>query len=96
MRLSQWLDVAPPGHEFRRGALQLLVKIANRSQRLPASLFIRGLEMEDTPREYGGFADVFRGTYLGVPVAVKRLRVRKDDTSARQVRLSLFDLPSFP
>jgi hypothetical protein len=102
MRLPQWLDVASPVHEFRRGALQLLVKISNRSGRLPESLFIRGLVVEDVPLVHGGFADVFRGSYLGVPVAVKRLRVLEDDKSARQVSsspyhsLSLCDLSIYP
>jgi hypothetical protein len=62
-------------------AISVLVKLAAESNELPSSLFIHGVnagESRDACR-VGGFADVFRATYQGRSVAVKRLRIMESD-----------------
>jgi hypothetical protein len=58
-------------------ALRFHVKLAARSQELPTSLFLRGVDLGGVwdPAFMGGFADVFRARYQGLDVAVKRLRI---------------------
>jgi serine/threonine protein kinase len=52
------------------------VKLAASSHELPPSLFVNEIVLDSRdPSFFGGFADVFRGTYRGIPVAVKRPRV---------------------
>jgi hypothetical protein len=52
----------------------MLVDIAAASNELPQSLFIRGVHLSSrSAGERGGSADVFRGTYDGHFVALKRL-----------------------
>jgi hypothetical protein len=63
--------------------------LASKSGVLPPSLFIRGVDLGENrePEDFGGFADVFRATYKGMEVALKRLRMRaKDDVRLHQVR----------
>jgi hypothetical protein len=65
----------------RRKAVSLLVKLSAESGIIPRDLFIQVVDIgEDRgPWEAGGFADVFRGTYNGQKVAVKRLRIFNAD-----------------
>jgi hypothetical protein len=79
-----------------RIAIYLLIKLASNSGELPPSLFLSGVEIATRdPDAVGGFADIFRGTYQGVAVAIKRLRLstagRDDIHKVRrfQVRSSL-------
>ena len=53
------------------------MKLAAESNELPPSLNIYGVDIgtERDPCAMGGFADIFRGTYDGREVAVKRLRM---------------------
>jgi hypothetical protein len=62
--------------------LYQMVKLATFSQELPPSLYIRGVDLGGTrdPTYPGGFSDVFRATYQGEPVAVKRMRVYVDES----------------
>jgi hypothetical protein len=71
----QWLDNHWV-HSLRRSAIYLFIRLAYVSQRLPASLYIHGVEIpdRDSPR-YGGFADVYLGNCQGQRVALKKLRV---------------------
>jgi hypothetical protein len=57
-----------------RQALYLLVKLVEKTQRLPESLSVRGIELlsQDLCKR-GGFADIYRGTYKDTEVAIKRL-----------------------
>jgi serine/threonine protein kinase len=59
----------------------MLVKLSIASGILPMDLFIQGVSIgEDRdPWTSGGFADVFRGTFRGQQVAVKRLRIQNED-----------------
>jgi hypothetical protein len=53
------------------------VKLCIASGIMPKYLFIHGVDIGDErdPWAAGGFADVFKGTYEGRQVAVKRLRI---------------------
>jgi hypothetical protein len=59
----------------------MLLKLSIASGILPKELFIQGVSIgEDRdPWTSGGFADVFRGTFCGQQVAVKRLRIQNED-----------------
>lgn len=61
-------------NEIRR----LLVGLSKAAGVLPTSIFLGDVECRGTDRETiagGGFADIFRATYRGQKVALKRLRV---------------------
>lgn len=84
--LQVWLDcdssTSPhDGALYRRG-LYCLVKLATASGELPSSLFLWGVGIGDSrdPCNHGAYADIFRGTYRGMDVAVKRLRTFKVDS----------------
>ena len=51
------------------------------SNELPPSLFVAGVELGPVrdPIAFGGFADIFRGSYKGQLVAIKRARVSELD-----------------
>jgi hypothetical protein len=69
-----------------------MVDIASQSNELPRSLFLDGVELRSLhPIGYGAYADVFRGTYRGTAVALKRLRVNENEETwerGRKVRKS--------
>jgi hypothetical protein len=71
----QWLTAATSSHPFWRRALYLLLKLSSESRQLPKSLFIDGVDIGSSrdPVCRGGFADIFRGTFQGRTVAIKRL-----------------------
>jgi hypothetical protein len=57
-------------------------KLAERSGKLPSTLFINDVRLESTTSiAHGGFADVYRGEYQGSLVAVKRPRVYQSEKS---------------
>jgi hypothetical protein len=75
--LLQWLN-SNPWHAQRPRALKVLVDLATSSNELPSGLFIQGIQLHShLPDSFGAYADVFRGTYQGHPVAVKRLRINE-------------------
>jgi hypothetical protein len=81
---ASWYDRKPWNRTFencRRQVVSMFVKLSVASGVLPKDLFIRGVNIGDDrdPWTGGGFADVFRGRYHGVEVAVKRLRVLNED-----------------
>jgi hypothetical protein len=78
---SQWLTTFTTQNNFRRQVISILMKLCSASGVLPRDLFIHGVNLGDDrdPWASGGFADVFRGTYNGQDVAVKRLRVFSED-----------------
>jgi hypothetical protein len=53
------------------------VKLSAASGLLPSALFLAGIDVGENrePVDGGRFADIFRGTYLGKTVAMKRLRI---------------------
>ena len=72
-------DAATGGSQFyvyRNTLRRLTLKVALNYNILPAALILEGVKVTDGSQHgAGGFADVFRGTYVGAPVAVKKLRV---------------------
>jgi hypothetical protein len=75
--INQWLDESGPEYKLKRYAIHLLVKLSASSGELPSSLFVREVDIGAVrdPTCTGGFADIYRGTYLGITVAIKRLRI---------------------
>jgi hypothetical protein len=73
--MHQWLTAATSSHPFWRRALYLLLKLSSSSRQLPKSLFIYDVDIGSSrdPVYKGGFADIFRGTFQGRAIAVKRL-----------------------
>ena len=63
---------APQTHrdEIRR----LLVKLSQRCDMLPESLFLKGVSTKYEHERIGGFANIYRGRYKGRAIALKRLR----------------------
>lgn len=60
----------------RPGLWRLLIKLSEVADVLPSSLFLDDVKCTDHHSVSGGaFSDVFRGTYRGEEVGLKRLRV---------------------
>ncbi|RDB27133.1 Serine/threonine-protein kinase-transforming protein Rmil [Hypsizygus marmoreus] len=69
------------GHDFDRRVRRLILKVAKASDTLPASMFLQeGVRLID-PEPYagGGYSDIYRATYNGQNVALKRLRVYRNN-----------------
>ena len=63
------------GQAFRNNAHRLFVKLSENCGILPSSLSIVGVDnCGKEPVTGGGFADIFRASYQGKDVALKRLR----------------------
>jgi hypothetical protein len=63
------------GQRSRHSAHRLLVKLSENCGILPPILSITGIEnCSKEPVAGGGFADIFRASYRGEDVALKRLR----------------------
>ena len=71
------MDSTLHGHPLRRNGIYLLVQLASRSNELPPSLFLAGVDigLGRDPVAHGGFADIFCAKYHGQQVALKRARV---------------------
>jgi hypothetical protein len=71
------MDNLRPSDNFYRHALYLLVNLSASSHKLPTSLFVQGVDIGSIrdPLHGGGFADIYRGRYNGLEVAVKKLRI---------------------
>jgi hypothetical protein len=90
----QWLDNGSSlKHPLRRAVIYILVKLAAESGEYPPSLFITGVDVGSNrdPVATGGLADIFRGTYQGQDVAVKRLRM-SDSMRAETHRVCLANI----
>ena len=69
----------------------LLVKLSKQSTGLPDSLFISGVAIVKELNSHGGtFGDIYRSTYQGKYVALKRLRLFQNSDRARIYRVSGF------
>jgi hypothetical protein len=79
--VPKWLHIYTHQDELRRRVISLLLKLSIASGTLPRNLFIHGVDIGDDRDAWasGGFADVFRGQYRGITVAVKRLRIPNED-----------------
>ncbi|KAJ6486735.1 kinase-like domain-containing protein [Mycena sanguinolenta] len=77
-----------PDAASRSKARQLLQKVSEAGQQLPSSLFITGVNDHDEhPTFAGGFGDVFRASYQGRMVALKRIRIFTAHPSTHRNRL---------
>jgi hypothetical protein len=66
---------SPEDIPLRKSISKLLVKAVNQFNRLPSALCINGVRVHGRePVASGGFGEVFKGTYQGKEVALKRLR----------------------
>lgn len=63
---------------------RLLIALGRSTQTVPRSFLINGIHLTDIhPVIGGGFADIFRGTYDGEAVALKRLRHYTNRSTSR-------------
>jgi hypothetical protein len=74
---QQFLDFAPVFHPFRLSATHLIVKLADKSGKLPPSLYVENIVRDQDPNFHrqGGYADVYRGLRAGDLVAIKKPRI---------------------
>ncbi|KAJ7779798.1 kinase-like domain-containing protein [Mycena metata] len=64
-------------------------KLSEKCNRLPKSLLISGVTQRDEHISFpGGYGDVFKASYQGKPVALKRMRMFQD-TDQRDIRRAL-------
>jgi hypothetical protein len=73
----QLLDRADSDDQTRRCMIYLLLRLCQQNTTFPSSLTIHDVDIGNVldPIDGGGFADIFKGRYDGVDVAIKRLRV---------------------
>jgi hypothetical protein len=72
---------------FTLKARRLLVKLSEASDTLPSSLFIQGVSRLDSEATFGGtFGDIYRASYQGQDVALKRIRVFQRDSGRHKIR----------
>ncbi|EMD31572.1 hypothetical protein CERSUDRAFT_162806 [Gelatoporia subvermispora B] len=75
--------------EVERLCIDSLRKLCELTEKLPASFLLHPRSVHistNKPAGIGGFADVYRGTYKGGSVAVKRLIIRDDCAGYPKVR----------
>ncbi|KAH8080695.1 kinase-like domain-containing protein [Cristinia sonorae] len=82
------------GVEARRHTVRrLLIRLSREAKILPASLFLSGVICRVRESVNGGaFADIYRGSFGGKPVALKRLRVFRIvvDKESRELNAAFF------
>jgi hypothetical protein len=80
LSVSQTLDRLELDDVICRHALYLLVTLCANTYLLPTSLFVQGVDIGSIrdPSHGGGFADIYRGRYKGLEVAVKKLRFSEE------------------
>nr|GAT45693.1 kinase-like protein [Mycena chlorophos] len=72
---------------FTLKARRLLVKLSEASDTLPSSLFIRDLIRVEQEASFGGtFGDIYRASYQGRDVALKRMRVFQRNSEWHKLR----------
>lgn len=82
-------EQADAANALKRSLLYLSIKVAQKSDQLPESIFITGVKLKNTnPVGGGSFADIFYGEYEGRLVAVKKLRAFLQDTEAEREKES--------
>lgn len=89
--ITQAIDSPQLTEPLRKRALQVLCKLCGLCQLLPTECVLGdGLVVTGIQIGSGGFADVWQGTYRGMQVAIKRLRVLERDDLAKIYRVSRF------
>ncbi|KAJ7468570.1 kinase-like domain-containing protein [Mycena latifolia] len=91
---QHFLDVLHTMHsknlapEHRMEARRMIRRLSEAAGKLPSAIFITGVTGRDRYAIFGGgFADVYRASYQGKAVALKRLREHVDNESAGSIRL---------
>ncbi|KAF7373269.1 Kinase-like protein [Mycena sanguinolenta] len=68
-------------------ARRIIRKLSESCDRLPSSLFVVGVEGRDEhPTSGGGFGDIYRASYCGQRVALKRMRYFLHSSDLRRIR----------
>jgi hypothetical protein len=74
----QWLDLPSPPEPLptRQSVINVMIRLAKSSQRLPPSLYVTGVELDANaePAVITGITNVFKGRRIGQLVALKRSR----------------------
>ena len=72
---------------------RLLIGLSRRAQVLPSQLYVRGVYCENREMvAWGGYGDIFRGLFQGEEVALKRLRVFRNDVSAQKAGYNIYTI----
>ncbi|KAF7336040.1 Kinase-like protein [Mycena sanguinolenta] len=80
-----------PDAASRSQARKLLQKVSEAQEQLPSSLFITGVnDHDDCPTFAGSFGDVYRASYQGRMVALKRIRTFTEDSTRTLKHTRLF------
>ena len=83
-QVLQVLSVIPTADDVSRRCLRKLQVVCGDNMTLPSSYTVPGdlTRIGDQPVAFGGFADVWEGTYCGEKICVKVLRVSLNDDQA--------------
>jgi hypothetical protein len=90
---GKYLDHASVDHIFRRGATHIIIKLTDRSDQLPRSLFVEDVELLPNRHFHrqGGYANVYRGARTGEAIAVKKPRLVDHDEFDHKVTCRNFN-----
>ncbi|KAF7338786.1 Kinase-like protein [Mycena sanguinolenta] len=77
-----------PAATYRGQARRLITQLSEAQDQLPSSLFISGVsDRDEHPTFAGGFGDIYRASYEGKMVALKRIRTFTMDSTSHRIRL---------
>ncbi|KAJ6476218.1 kinase-like domain-containing protein [Mycena sanguinolenta] len=77
-----------PSADDRSRARRLIIRLSEARDQLPASLFISGVtDLDEHPTFGGSSGDIYRASYNGSRVALKRIKFLLTSTSAASARL---------
>ncbi|KAJ7107553.1 kinase-like domain-containing protein, partial [Mycena epipterygia] len=78
-----------PTAKYRGRGRRLMGQLAGAQDQLPSSLFISGVnDRDEHPTFAGGFGDIYRASYQGKMVALKRIKTFTMDTASYRTRMA--------
>jgi hypothetical protein len=83
----QWLNEHPDESHKRRRAYHLMLRISDTCGEFPPSMMLEDVQLQRDPfmpMVHGIFAQVFKGTYEGKFVAIKRVMLPGQSTDDSQ------------